>query len=166
MRLVLIRHAKAEPHLIGQSDQDRALVAAGRTRAAANAQLLAEAGVRLDLALVSPSVRTRQTWDVIGPILGGQMQIAPSLYHASPETVMACVEAAAGPDETLAVIGHNPGMAELAYGLAIAARAPDDAAQALAAGFPTASAAVFDWAEDSRAPGLTALAIRERLIGV
>ena len=61
-RLILFRHAKAEPRGPGQSDFDRQLAPRGWEDAAIVGRALAADGVTPDLALVSPSRRTTETW--------------------------------------------------------------------------------------------------------
>ena len=62
-RLILLRHAKAENQAASGEDIDRALTARGLADAARMGQVLADAGLQPDLALVSSGVRARQTWE-------------------------------------------------------------------------------------------------------
>src|SRR5438094_761470 len=64
-RLILLRHAKAENDAPSGDDFDRPLAPRGRREAAAMAGQLAALGIRPDLALVSPSLRTRETWEAV-----------------------------------------------------------------------------------------------------
>lgn len=162
MKLILLRHAKAEPHTGDAGDIARRLVPEGRRRAWATAQALARLGLRPDVALVSPSVRTRETWVEMAPALGGQARVIDALYHAAPETIMACVADAAKPDIGVIVVGHNPGMHALAAALADAGRAPRAVRAVLQSGFPTASAAVFDWSQRTDQPEFLALIVKGR----
>ncbi len=164
MRLILLRHAKAEPFVDEAGDFGRRLEPSGRRRAWATAQALDRLGVRLDIGLVSPSARTVETWEAVQPILGGRMQTVPALYHATPETIMACVAEAAQPDISLAVVGHNPGLQMLALALARSSGAPDEAAAGLKAGFPTASALLLDWPQKTDQPRFLALAVKGRTL--
>ena len=59
-RLVILRHAKAEP--FAQTDLARQLTARGRASAHDVGRHLQEAGFVPDVALVSTAVRTRETW--------------------------------------------------------------------------------------------------------
>ena len=54
-RLILFRHAKAEPRAAGEDDFDRPLSPRGRADAVLVGRALADAGFAPDLALVSPA---------------------------------------------------------------------------------------------------------------
>ncbi len=164
MKLILLRHAKAEPFESEQTDMDRRLEPAGRRRAWANAQALARLDVAPDIALVSPAARTVETWETVEPVLGGRMQTVPALYHASPAAIMAAVAEAAKPEISLMVVGHNPGLHDLALNLARAGDAPREVLTGLASGFPTASAAVFDWSQKTDQPSFLALIVKGRTL--
>lgn len=162
MKLILMRHAKAEPFTDDAGDFARRLVPAGRRRAQATAQALGRLGARPDLALVSPSARTMETWEAAQPVLGGEMRPLQALYHAAPGAVMDAVVEAAKPDIVLMVVGHNPGMHQLTLNLAQAGNAPAAAIDRLGEGFPTASAAVFDWPDVADKPAFRAMVIKDR----
>ena len=68
--LILMRHAKAVDRLEAEDDFQRGLTARGREDSAAAADVLAGRGIRVDLALVSPAWRTRQTYDQMLPQIG------------------------------------------------------------------------------------------------
>ena len=61
-RLILFRHAKAEPRAAGEDDFDRPLAERGREDAALVGQALARQGFAPDAALISPARRTAETW--------------------------------------------------------------------------------------------------------
>src|SRR4051794_39743100 len=68
-RLVLLRHAKAETP--GDTpDVQRQLTDKGRADATAAGAWLAAEGLRPDLVLCSPAIRTRQTWHGVAMWLG------------------------------------------------------------------------------------------------
>jgi phosphohistidine phosphatase len=144
-RLILFRHAKAEPRGPGQSDFDRQLAPRGWEDAAIVGRALAADGVTPDLALVSPSRRTTETWisarDAFPQPV--KVELVRDLYDAAPEAIRAAIEAAADRGDTLIVIGHNPGMHELGVDLLIDASASAAEVEQVAARFPTATAAVY-----------------------
>lgn len=113
-RLILMRHAKSSWADPGQRDIDRPLNSRGRKSAPLVANWLRDRGYRAESALVSSAARTRETWDLAAPALGGAAPtILPALYHAGPPGMLAALRAA--PDvETVLMLGHNPGIAELA----------------------------------------------------
>jgi len=143
-RLILLRHAKAEPRGAGQDDFDRPLSPRGREDAAIVGRALAEEGYRPDLALVSPARRTTDTWvSAREAFPAAKAELDPSLYDAAPEVICGAIDAAADRCETLIVVGHNPGLHEVAVGLLIEASASAAEIEPVAARFPTATAAVY-----------------------
>ncbi|UMG92447.1 histidine phosphatase family protein [Nocardioides sp. TF02-7] len=159
-RLVVIRHAKAEP--VAPSDVERALTEQGRADAAAAGRLLAAAGVSADAALVSPATRTRQTWQVLADAAGWttEPQVEQSLYSADEDTVLDLVGETEESVGTLVVVGHNPTMGSLAHLLDDGDGDPA-ATTRLLQGYSTSAVAVFDlpvgWAGVGRGSGRLAL---------
>ena len=140
-RLLLLRHAKSD-RPPGVPDRDRPLDARGREAAPRMGAYLAREGLRPDLALVSPSRRTRETWEAVATALDAvPVRVVETIYEAPPESLLAAVRA--GPDtaETLILVGHNPGTEALAEMLA--AEGAPAARTRLAQGFPTAALAVI-----------------------
>lgn len=137
-RLVLLRHAKAVSKNT-PDDAGRVLAARGRSDMALVAAALADAGIRPDVALVSPAARTRETW-----ALAGQpdvpVRFEPAIYEASVRTLLGLVHAAPPAAGTVAMVGHNPGFEELAATLADRKGRPQ-----LRDGMPTAAVAVLDF---------------------
>ena len=151
-RLILFRHAKAEARLAGQEDIDRPLAARGRADALLIAQVLAREGLSPDLALVSASRRTRDTWDCAkGVFANASAAYLDDLYNAAAEEVLAEVETHAAEAGTIMVIGHNPGLHELAVNLLIDGGASAAQIDRMAVRFPTATAAAFQVDADGRA---------------
>lgn len=148
-RLILIRHAKAAG---GAIDLERPLAPRGESDAAAVGQLLARAGLVIELAAVSPARRARQTWDRVQAGLAGPVEVVidERIYHNEvPELVQVVQETDADLD-CLALVGHNPSFAEFAHFLDDG-RGDPDARERLRAGYPTSGVAIFDlagsWAE-------------------
>lgn len=141
-RLILLRHGKAEGRAPSGEDFDRALTERGHANARRIGQRLAELGIGIDLAIVSTAVRARQTWDEAGLAFpDARVDHRDELYHADPVALAeAAVEAGVG---SVILVGHNPGMHALAFGLAQRGSAEPEAERVLREGFPTASAAVF-----------------------
>ena len=138
--LILMRHAKAVDRLEAEDDFQRGLTARGRADSAAVADGLHEAGLRVDLALVSPAWRTRQTFDQLVPMIGEPAVEDPmALYHASTDMLERAVRQVGDRASTLLLVGHNPGIGGFAHKLAQAC----DATARLPMGYPTATATVF-----------------------
>jgi phosphohistidine phosphatase len=143
-RLMLLRHAKSDWSVGGQSDAERALAPRGRAVAPVVGRYMAQHGLRPDLALVSPARRTRETWDLVGPAFDAPppAKFDKRLYEARAAAILAVIQQAPDEAHTLLLVGHNPGMQELAN--LLAAAGDRDARQALAEKFPTAALAVID----------------------
>lgn len=146
-RLVLLRHAKADP--AGRTDAERSLAPRGRADAAAVGRWLAAAGIVPDLAVVSPARRAGETWALAAAELGpvGDPVSDDRVYANTVEDLLAVVGEAPGEVGTLAVVGHNPSMGQLAFALDDGT-GEDGARDALGRGYPTAAVSVFalaDW---------------------
>ncbi|MGN6377740.1 MAG: SixA phosphatase family protein [Gaiellales bacterium] len=139
--LHLLRHAKSSWDDESLADHERPLAPRGRRDAEAMAeQLQATVADGLDLVLCSSAVRTRQTLELVSAGLGdARVEIDDAVYGASADALLACLRAV--PEEVGAVlmIGHNPGMHDLALDLAATgARLPK-----LTAKFPTCALATL-----------------------
>src|SRR4051812_16087630 len=117
-RLMLLRHAKTERAEPGASDRDRKLAPRGRADAPKIGAYMARHGFVPDLALVSAAKRTRETWALIAPAFTKPPQVAfeEQLYQAGPEQLFDIIRETSRA-LSLAVIGHNPGLHELAVEL-------------------------------------------------
>jgi phosphohistidine phosphatase len=143
-RLILFRHGKAEARAAGGDDIDRPLARRGCDDAAIIGRVLAREGLAPDLGLVSFALRARQTWDCAHAAFPhAREQVLSGLYNADAETIMAQIEATEDTGSTVMVVGHNPGLHELAVNLLVEAGGPPSEIARLAAKFPTASAAAF-----------------------
>lgn len=144
LKLVLLRHAKAEPH--GSTDAQRELSARGRDQAAGVGEDLRERGLLPDLVLCSAAVRTRQTWAQVLAQFGEhrpEVRFLEELYGAGPSTVRELLTSGGPASGTVLVVGHEPIMSMTAaqYG------GPESDVTALMGvrtGMPTASYAIID----------------------
>lgn len=144
-RLILMRHAKTERAAASGLDRDRALTDRGRTDARLMAKSLAEKGLRPDMALVSTSTRTRETWDILQEAFGDvEVRLEPTLYNAPADTIRRLVEAAEEEAGCLLVLAHNPGVHILAYEYLIESAASPSVTDRMSAGFPTGAVALFE----------------------
>ncbi|MFI4976072.1 MAG: SixA phosphatase family protein [Caulobacterales bacterium] len=143
-RLILFRHAKAEPRAAGGDDFDRPLAERGRSDAALMGRVLARQGLVPDIALVSPARRTAETWELACQAFpGARLELCDDLYNAGPEDIVAEIGAHEEGAETVMVVGHNPGLHEVAVQLLIDGSASAADIERMSAKFPTASAAAF-----------------------
>ncbi len=140
--LLLLRHAKSAWDDPEQRDFDRPLSRRGRGTAPLAGAWLGRHGWRPDLVLCSAALRTRQTWALVAPGLGGAptVRFEQRLYLASEDDLVRRISRVDDSVRRLMVIGHNPGLGELALALT-PARAP--AARRMRAKFPTGAFAWF-----------------------
>jgi phosphohistidine phosphatase len=156
-RLILMRHGKAEQHAASGGDFERALAPRGQGDAALMGQVLAKAGLSPDLVLVSSARRTRETWEAARPAFpAAQAQVRRDLYHAEAQDVLAAVRETAPDSGAVMIVGHNPGLHELALRLALGGPADSALLARLRGKFPTATVAAFAIDPDG-APTLTHL---------
>ena len=156
-RLILLRHAKSDwPDV---PDRDRPLAKRGRRDAPRIGRWLHEHGYQPDVVVCSAARRTRQTWDLVAPELGGSpaVRFEPRAYAASAMTLLYLAQELPSRYRTALLIAHNPGLSELASELAAAA----DIGRATGNGprpgisLPTAAVAVLEFPGDwpSLTPG-------------
>jgi phosphohistidine phosphatase len=107
-RLVILRHAKsAWPD--GVPDYRRPLADRGRHEAPAVGQWLVKHVPPIDLALVSPATRTRQTWELVSAELptAPEVRFEEQLYGEGSDAILALLRTL-GDVATVLVVGHNP----------------------------------------------------------
>jgi phosphohistidine phosphatase len=115
--LYLIRHGIAEAR--GEAwpdDSKRPLTAEGMTRLRKQARGLARLGVTVDAVLTSPFVRTRQTAEIVAGVFDPRPHLATA-DALTPDGTYAGVLAELarhGRRTRLALVGHEPGIGELA----------------------------------------------------
>ena len=116
--LILLRHAHAEPASTGQADLDRPLSPEGIAEAEAAGRWLAEKGLVPDCVLCSPARRTRETLEaVLGAIGYVEQRLEDAMYEATSGTLAALADTH-NDAERLLLVGHNPGLEQLAALLA------------------------------------------------
>jgi phosphohistidine phosphatase len=144
--LLLLRHAKSSWGEPSVDDFDRPLNKRGRRAAAAMAKYLEHEGLRPALILCSAARRTRETLDFLLETFGTRvpLHIEPKLYLADAATIFARLRRVAADVPSVLVIGHNPGLQELALELAEAAgRDAEALRERIERKFPTAALARF-----------------------
>lgn len=134
-RLWLLRHAKSSWDDLSLPDPDRPLAPRGQRAVRLLAAHLAASDVRPSVVLCSSSLRTRQTLAAILPALGDDLEvrIEPALYGAGATHLLDRLQAVSNRVSSAMLIGHNPGIQDLA--LALAADGP--ALAGLREKFPT-----------------------------
>jgi len=140
-RLVLVRHAKAAQE---GADRDRRLARRGTTEAPAIGRWLAEQQIAPDRAVVSPARRARETWTLAAAELGptAEPELDERVYRNTVEDLLAVIRETPAALSTLAIIGHNPAIQDLA--IAFDDRDGDaDGRRQLVEKYPTSAVAVF-----------------------
>jgi phosphohistidine phosphatase len=138
---LLIRHAKSSWDDSTLADRERPLAKRGRKAAERIGAYLRREGLRPEIVLCSPSKRTRETLEILG-LRDADVVFPEDLYSASADELLALVHEVDADAAIIAVIGHNPGMHDLAIKL-VGNDAAADAVR-LREKFPTCAVAVFD----------------------
>jgi len=146
-RLLLLRHAKAEPGAAEQEDHDRTLTERGVADAAAMARYLRKQGYIPSRILCSTSLRTVQTVEPVLKLAPAPVDYLAAIYLAPPGRLMALAQDAADADTVLMLVGHNPGLEQCAVLLAREPVKPREQHRldVLEEKFPTAALAVLDF---------------------
>ena len=129
------------------ADVDRPLSPRGERASRRIAKYIRRKKLRPALVLCSPSRRTRQTLEAIEPALGRRyaVELVPQLYAASELELLELLQALPDSVASVMIVGHNPGLQDLA--LALAARGAD--LPELEAKFPTGALATLVAQSDS-----------------
>jgi phosphohistidine phosphatase len=140
-RLLLIRHAEAA---VGPVDAERPLTERGARHAGAVGAWLAEAGLVPDRVLVSPARRAVQTWEEASARLPTRLRptVDQRVHDNTVEALLAAVGDVPEDTPTLAVVGHNPSLGELA-GLLDDGRGDAEARRRVGAGLPAGGVVVL-----------------------
>ena len=155
-RLMLLRHAKTEHDAPSGHDQDRRLDDRGRLDAAAIGGWIGRHPPLPDAVLVSTAVRAKQTWEIARDAMKDavreqvpqpQVELLDELYGAEPAQLLRLIRLAEVTDPArLMLIGHNPGMHELA--LMLTGSGDAQAKKAIEDNLPTAGLAILDFDTD------------------
>ena len=140
-RLLLLRHAKSSWDQPDLADHDRPLAPRGRRAAAALGEHLQGLAEPPELVLCSSAARTVETLQLIRPALpaGTSVKVDDGLYAADADELLAHVRRMPSTVACVLLIGHNPGIGDLA--VMLAGHGDRTARAAMAAKFPTAALA-------------------------
>ena len=151
-RLLLLRHAKSSWDDPALPDHERPLAARGHRAADRMAEHLRSSAIEADLVLCSSALRTRETLQRMAGAFGDpEVIVEDELYGASDEELLHRLHGVPDGFEAVALIGHNPGLWDLALSVA---GSGDDLAR-MRSKFPTGALAVleFDGRWGDLAPG-------------
>jgi len=135
--LYLLRHAKSSWDDPTLPDKERPLAPRGRRDAKLLADHLRRERIAPELVLCSPAVRTRQTLELVRP--PGRIAFLDALYGASCDELLERLRSLPDTVASVMLIGHNPGLQELALELA----SGSSGLEQLEAKFPTAALATL-----------------------
>ena len=143
--LVLVRHAKSswdDPRL---SDFDRPLAPRGVSALPRMSAHLTAGGASPDLVLCSPATRTRETLAGVRAALSdsASVEFVDAIYGAGTRELLGLVGATPAEVGCLMVVGHNPGMQDLA--VALVGSGDDDLRQQLREKYPTGAIATLSF---------------------
>jgi phosphohistidine phosphatase len=154
-RLLLIRHAQAASFGREPGDHGRPLSEKGKADARTLGALLLRENWVPDIAVVSSARRTQDTWEAMA-FSSCSALMEEKLYLASPKTLAHEAAQHARDGQTLALVGHNPGIALYAHQLLDQGFDHDGpAARRVCEQFKTGWAAAFEIREQG--PRLAAL---------
>jgi phosphohistidine phosphatase len=144
LTLLLLRHAKSSWDVPALADYDRPLAKRGLKAAPRMGAEIATLGLRPDLVLCSGAKRTRETLGLVLDALGTplpQVVYDDEIYMAPPTGIMQILRGQPADLATVMVVGHNPGLEELAE--LLVGRGEDALRETLEEKFPTCALAVI-----------------------
>jgi phosphohistidine phosphatase len=165
--LTLLRHAKSTWDDPVARDFDRPLNTRGRKAARTVGREMRAQGLEFDAVIASPAVRVVETLRDVGDGYGRALEPHhdQDLYLAAPSTLLEQVRGTDDKVERLLVVGHNPGLEQLA--LLLSGTDETGLMGELRLKYPTATVAEirFDaehWADIAPGAGTLARFIRPR----
>jgi phosphohistidine phosphatase len=148
--LYVLRHAKAERDAPSGEDYDRPLAARGRDDAARLGKVLKKNLTNWpDIIVSSPSARTLETVEHLTAAWSKPpaIQTDEKLYLAPASRLLETVRKLSDTAGSAMLVGHNPGMEELA--IQLANKVASDALYRMRTKFPTCALATFEISTDS-----------------
>jgi phosphohistidine phosphatase len=141
---MLLRHAKSDrPDNV--DDHERPLAERGRRACPLMGAYMVKQGLLPDLAVISTARRTMETWELIRAVFPKDItQIDEArIYDASAKVILDVINETPPDVKALLVVGHNPGLHELALKL-IKTGSQQDLSR-LQQKYPTAALVVIDF---------------------
>jgi phosphohistidine phosphatase len=106
-QLWLLRHGEAEPHDT-RTDFDRELTERGRAQSTAAGRALAALSLEFQMVFTSPKARARDTALLACEALGAEAVEHQALASGFDARDALALVAAAGPEQRVLVVGHEP----------------------------------------------------------
>jgi phosphohistidine phosphatase len=143
--LIILRHGQAKNAGISEHDHNRALTAQGREEAMGAGEVLADINLIPDYVLCSTATRARETFAELQNSFSEPLQVnySQKIYNASENDLINQIISAPENIKTLMLIGHNPGLYQLA--LALAKGGDKQMHNELQMQFPTCSLVVINF---------------------
>jgi phosphohistidine phosphatase len=115
-QLWVLRHGEAEPH-DAKSDAQRELTPRGEEQSEWAGKALAALGVELAAVWTSPKVRARETARLACKALGVEPIVYEPLAEGFDVDDLEVLLEAAGPDDRILIVGHEPDFSQLVHDL-------------------------------------------------
>jgi phosphohistidine phosphatase len=115
--LFILRHAKSSWDDPTLADFDRPLNSRGKEDAPLMGKHLVKLGVKPDLIVSSPAKRAKKTAKIVAEELGydlGKIEFCKTIYEASAQSLLYLVCQLPNSAKRVMLVGHNPGLTELA----------------------------------------------------
>jgi len=143
-QLLLLRHAKSAWDDPALADYARPLNRRGKLSARIMAAEMQRLGLVPDVVLVSSAQRTLQTMEALQPFEGSPIiTISDDLYLAPWPSLMGTLNQVPDTVRSVLMIGHNPGLHELALNLLPPSTPPSESMFRLQEGYPTGALTEF-----------------------
>jgi phosphohistidine phosphatase len=117
MDLWIVRHADSAPVSAGLRDFDRPLTARGVADCARMRATLERLAPHADRIVASDARRARTTAELLAPAFERKaeaIELDHRIYEAALDTLLELVRETAADVASLVIVGHNPGVSELA----------------------------------------------------
>ncbi len=118
--LIILRHGQARNAGISEHDHNRKLTPRGREEAMWAGEALADRNIIPDMVLCSTATRTRETLAEVFVAFAQRPEAVYSerIYNASENELLSKIMSVPQNISRLMVVGHNPGLYQLALSLA------------------------------------------------
>lgn len=113
--LVLLRHAKSSWDAPVESDFERPLAPRGERDAPRMGKVLKQSGLSIDRVVSSTAARARRTAELAAAASRCQkvLEFDDAVYHASVDELLSVLKGLSDKDDTVMLVGHNPGFEDL-----------------------------------------------------
>lgn len=155
----LIRHAKSDWESEFKSDNERPLSERGKKNARSLRKYLEKIEFKTDLFLISDSKRTLDTYKILTKHrnISAEIKVTEELYESDSEDILVKLRELDSNLESVALLGHNPGIEEIANRL-IRGNEDLSLSESILFKFPTSGflsihADIDSWKELGKVPG-------------